>query len=611
MNGVLVASVLLRLAGVGYSLVLLARSNDRRFGFLTVMLSLMATRQLLSARNSTTQVEELPGLAVSVLALLTVYYLSSYVVEERRVTERLRGFRKAIEHAGHAIFLTGPDGTIEYANPAVESVVGYDPEEVVGENPRLWQSGEHDDAFYTELWVQISSGDVWEGEIINRRKSGELCWVDTTVAPITDEGGTVERYVAVERDVTERKERQLRIEEQNDRLERLNNTNEVIRDVNRELVAASNRREIERVLCDRFASSHLFDAAWVGTRTLVDGDVAVRTAAGADPEEVEARLDGSSTFRDVAGTVLEQRRPAFVDDGAAPVDDPAAAVGVVVPLSYQDADYGALFVEAGTDGAFEAIDRSVFAELGLAVGDAINAAENRRTLASDEVTRLEFRLDGTDDPLVSLSSALECTVELDRVGDGEEGDCAAYVSVRGCEPDAVSAHAGDAPGIERAEVLYDGDERCGVRLTLDDAVVTTLARYGAAVQSQTVTEGKGRLVADVARSNDIRSVVEAVQSSYPDLDLVAQREREPDAAAETKLRTAFEESLTDRQLEAAQTAYFAGFFQWPRDASGEEVAATMGINQSTFTQHLRAAERKLFAALFDRADDAVAEPAGP
>ncbi|KAA9396526.1 hypothetical protein Har1130_17880 [Haloarcula sp. CBA1130] len=252
----------------------------------------------------------------------------------------------------------------------------------------------------------------------------------------------------------------------------------------------------------------------------------------------------------------------------------------------------------------------MFAELGLAVGDAINAAENRRTLASDEVTRLEFRLDGTDDPLVSLSAALECTVELDRVGDGGDGDCAAYVTMLDCEPDAVAAHARDAPGIERSEVLCAGDERCAVRLTLDDAVVTTLARYGAAVQSQTVTEGSGRLVVDIALSNDVRSIVEAVQSTYPDLDLVAQHEREPDAAAETKLRTAFGESLTDRQLEAAQTAYFAGFFEWPRDASGEEVAATMGINQSTFTQHLRAAERKLFAGLFDRTDDAVADPAG-
>ncbi|MEA5408449.1 PAS domain S-box protein [Haloarculaceae archaeon H-GB2-1] len=357
MNAVLVASVILRVAGVGYSLVLLARSGDRRFGFLTVMLSLMATRQVLSARNSTTPVEELPGLAVSVLAVLTVYYLSSYVVEERRVTERLRGFRKAIEHAGHAIFLTDDDGTIEYANPAVESVVGHRPEEVVGENPRLWKSGKHDAQFYEELWDQISSGEVWDGEIVNRRKSGALCWVDMTIAPITDDAGAVERYVAVERDVTERKERQVRIEQQNDRLERLNNTNEVLRDVNRELVAASSRQEIERVVCERFARSRLFDAAWIGMPRLVDAGVEVRTAAGVETDVLESHLGDAAAYRTVVENVLERRRPAFVDADGERIDDPAHAAGVVVPLSYQDADYGVLFVEAGPDNAFEVIDR--------------------------------------------------------------------------------------------------------------------------------------------------------------------------------------------------------------------------------------------------------------
>ncbi|MFB6159670.1 MAG: PAS domain-containing protein [Haloferacaceae archaeon] len=192
-NAVILASIALRLVGVGYSGLLLFRSDDRRFGFLTVMLALMATRQVLSAQSTTTPLEELPGLVVSVLAVLTVYYLSSYVDEERRITERLEGFRKAVEHAGHAIFLTDTDGTIEYANPAVESVTGYEPAEVVGENPRLWKSGEHDEAFYAEMWEAITSGTVWDGEIINRRKSGSLCWVDMTIAPVTDEEGTVDR----------------------------------------------------------------------------------------------------------------------------------------------------------------------------------------------------------------------------------------------------------------------------------------------------------------------------------------------------------------------------------------------------------------------------------
>jgi len=141
-NGILLASVVLRLLGAGYSLLLLSRSRDRRFGFLTLMLSFMALRQLLTMRTANPGIEELPGLIVSVLTVLTVYYLSKYVDEEatikrelQRANDRLRGFRKAIEHAGHAIFLTDPDGTIEYANPAVESVTGYTPAEVIGENP--------------------------------------------------------------------------------------------------------------------------------------------------------------------------------------------------------------------------------------------------------------------------------------------------------------------------------------------------------------------------------------------------------------------------------------------------------------------------------------------
>jgi len=599
-NLVILASIVLRILGVGYSLVLLYRSNDRRFAFLTVMLALMATRQILSAQGSTGPLEELPGLVVSVLAVLTVYYLSSYVVEEQRITEQLEGFRKAIEHAGHAIFLTDTDGTIEYANPAVERVTGYDPDSVIGKNPRLWKSGEHDESFYTEMWETISEGSIWEGEIINSRRSGDRCWVDTTIAPITDETGAVERYVAVERDVTERKEQQLRIEEQNDRLERLNNTNEVLRDVNRELVAAASRTEIERSLCDRFARSSLFETAWVGQAHLVDDSVGVRASAGVDEATIEDRIAKADPYREIVDAVLEDGQPAFLDESVSEVENPVEATAVAVPLSYHDADYGVLFVDAATDDAFEAIGRELFGELGLTVGDAINAAESRRTLAADEFTELTFRLDGATDPLVALSSALECTVELEHVAGGVESGRVTYVSITESAPVAVSEHVDASAHILESQSLCTYEDRCLYRLLIDESsVIATLARYGATVTSFSATEGHGRVLAEVSRSNDIRTVVEAVQSAYPALELVAQRDRERETVSETEVQSSFEESLTDRQLEAARTAYFAGFFEWPRETSGEDVAGMMDITQSTFTQHLRAAERKLFEVLFD------------
>lgn len=610
-TAIVLLSIGLRLVGVGYSLVLLSRSRDRRFGFLTLMLSLMALRQILTAQFATTGIEEIPGLIVSVLAILTVYYLSQYVEEEQTIkselqatNERLRGFRKAIEHAGHAIFLTDPDGTIEYANPAIESVTGYAPDAVIGENPRLWNSGEHDDAFYTAMWDEISSGDVWDGEIINRRKSGELCWADITIAPITDESETVERYVAVETDITDRKEREIRIEEQNDRLDVLNNTNEILRDVNRELVAASTRDEIESAVCEQFAGSELFDFAWVGETHLVDGSVRPRSRDGIVAMSLEAHVE---TLCAASPTPIERAmsddKPIFTQfESTEPGEDDTAAV--VVPLAYRGAEYGVLVAVTNRPGAFEMIDRDVFDELGGTVADTISAVESRRTLASDTVTELEFQLADVDDPLVELASALECSVELEHITTDPDGRNFQYVAVQESESDRVVDHAAESAHIDSIRHVCSHDEHALFRVGVDDeSIVTTLAQYGASVKSLSVDADSGRLVAWISSSNDIRTIVEAIRSTYPDLSLIAQRERERDVHSESAFREALESELTDRQLEAAQTAYLAGFFEWPRDNSGEEVAAMMDISQTTFLQHLRAAENKVFSALFEETVD--------
>ena len=601
MNAVILGSIVLRLIGVGYSGLLLYRSRDSRFGFLTLMLGLMAARQLLSAQSSTTPTAELPGLAVSVLAVLTVYYLSNYVEEERRITDRLRGFRKAVEHAGHAIFLTEPDGTIEYANPAVEEVTGHAPADVVGKDPSLWKSGEHDEEFYAEMWGDITSGNIWDGEIVNQRKSGDLCWVDMTIAPITDGDGEVERFVAVETDVTERKERLLRIEEQNERLELLNDTNAVLRDVNRELVAASTREEVEEAVCERFTASRLFDTAWIGERSIVDGEIDERTERGIDGSIVDAQLealrmgDPSPVAR-----ASEEGVPVFVTAEAVPgANDPGTELAVV-PLTYQEANYGVLVVHAQRDDTFDAIDRALFSELGATIADAISATQSRQTLATDDVTELEFRVVDDEEPLIALSASLDCDMELDHVATDSDDRRVLYCTLIGTTPDRVRAYVEETASITDVQHLNAYEDRHLSRLCVDEAsIAAVLADYGASIDALVATGGSGRLTAEVSRANDVRTVVEALSATYADIELLARREREHDVETEEEFRSRLEALLTARQLEAARTAYYAGFFEWPRESSGEEVARKMEISQSTFTQHLRRAEKKLFGALFD------------
>jgi PAS domain S-box-containing protein len=84
-------------------------------------------------------------------------------------------------------------------------MTGYASEEAVGQNPRVLKSGRHPAAFYKQLWDTIRSGQVWQGEVINRRKDGTIYDEEMQIAPVRDANGAAIGYVAVKRDITERR----------------------------------------------------------------------------------------------------------------------------------------------------------------------------------------------------------------------------------------------------------------------------------------------------------------------------------------------------------------------------------------------------------------------
>ena len=129
-----------------------------------------------------------------------------------KLTDRLQLFGAAVEAAGHSIYATDTEGTIEYVNPAFEAITGYTDEEAVGRNPRILQSGEHDQAFYEDLWDTILAGDVWRNELINTTKSGDRYVIDQTIAPVRAEDDAIKHFVAINSDITERKEREQALE---------------------------------------------------------------------------------------------------------------------------------------------------------------------------------------------------------------------------------------------------------------------------------------------------------------------------------------------------------------------------------------------------------------
>ncbi len=143
-------------------------------------------------------------------------------VANYRSQRSLRLFRSAVEHSGHSIYITDTEGVIEYVNPNFTQVTGYTPEEAIGRTPAILKSGEHDREFYADLWKTILDGKVWESEVINQRKDGELYVAEQTIAPILNGGKEPEKFVAVNQEITDLKKYQLALERQCDNLGALN-----------------------------------------------------------------------------------------------------------------------------------------------------------------------------------------------------------------------------------------------------------------------------------------------------------------------------------------------------------------------------------------------------
>jgi PAS domain S-box-containing protein len=127
----------------------------------------------------------------------------------------------AVEQSADAIVITDTNGKIEYVNPAFTTITGYDGEEVLGRNPRVLQSGQHSREFYADLWRTIGSGEVWAGELVNLRKDGTLYNEEMRISPVRDASGEIGHFVAVKRDVSERKAAESKLRESEALFERI------------------------------------------------------------------------------------------------------------------------------------------------------------------------------------------------------------------------------------------------------------------------------------------------------------------------------------------------------------------------------------------------------
>lgn len=128
------------------------------------------------------------------------------LAERRRDEESLRKLTLAVKQSPSSIIITNLDATIEFVNEAFVNATGYSRDEVIGKNPKLSQSGKTPRQTYEEMWATLTRGEVWKGELINKRKDGSEYIESALISPVHQADGSITHYLAIKEDITERKQ---------------------------------------------------------------------------------------------------------------------------------------------------------------------------------------------------------------------------------------------------------------------------------------------------------------------------------------------------------------------------------------------------------------------
>lgn len=314
------------------------------------------------------------------------------ITERKRAEETLRLQSAALEAAANGIVITDRDGIIQWANPAFTTLTGFTLAEAVGRNPRdLIRSGKQDRAFYKHLWDTVLAGQVWRGELINRRKDGMLYNEEMTLTPLQDERGEVMHFIAIKQDVGERKRRERELE--------------AIAGMATALRAAPTRATMLPVIVHQAFRSLGAVGAALATPTPALGENIFAYGQGDWVNWTGLRIPSGSG---ISGRVMATGHPFVTDSGS---NDPRITrkdlVGdlpavACVPLIAQDAVIGALWV--GRLSAFTDVELRLLTAISDIAANALQRAQIVETLEQRVAERTH-----------ELAQANERLAELDRL----------------------------------------------------------------------------------------------------------------------------------------------------------------------------------------------------
>ncbi|NHN58332.1 MULTISPECIES: PAS domain S-box protein [Halorussus] len=403
------------------------------------------------------------------------------------------------------------------------------------------------------------------------------------------------------------------LQAKNRELERVNRLNSVIREITKALTQASDREDVMQAVCERLTDAGPYRFAWFGTHDRVTDAVAPGARAGVEDgylDAVTVNADDSDPHgRGPAGRAVRTKEPQVQNDllGDPPFEpwrEEALKRGyrasASVPVVYAGTLRGVLNLYAGETDVFDDRERTVLSELGETIGYALNALEQKQALVSERSVELDFRIRGTKNPVLAFVAETGAEFEFQDAVQRSDGRLHVFYAIRGAPADRALDFAADVPWVEDVRLVTERDGELLLEAVLtDESFLRSLVDRGGMPRSISATPDEGRFVIRVPQSANVRTFVDLFEGYYGEAQLVARRELDEPVMTRQDFESELADRLTERQAEVLRTAYFGGFFEWPRESTAQEVADSLDVSQPTVSRHIRGAERTLFGLLFD------------
>ncbi|ELZ09029.1 bacterio-opsin activator domain-containing protein [Natrialba aegyptia] len=514
----------------------------------------------------------------------------------------------------YALVRLDEEGYVERWNRSAAALFGYRAGEIVGT---------HVSAFYTDQAVEDGvpertlataleeSGIEQEGWRVHR--DGSRVRATEVVSPLRDDRGRHDGYAVFVRDISTHHDELEAVRSERAALERQAAVARRYRAVTRGLLDASDHEAVEAAACRALADGQPYEFSWIDRTTATADSDGWRTTSGVDAGMIDRLVpaewgrgtgDGDSAVVDSEATT---------ESGGSDTDTPIATTVVDrsveefagtelagVPLTYGDTTYGTLGVGTTREDAFTESERRWLATIGRQTGYAITAVRRRNLLLSDRVVEVDIRCQDASSFFVEASRRCGCRFELDSLVPISESTQLYYLRLADAPPADVFDLAAADPGIEDCRLLETEPDGWRIEVVVEGSSPTrTLTEYGVTVREAVTDDGTTTITAECAAEADLRTILEGLQSVFPESSLIGKREAERAVQTAREFREGLEDRLTDKQVAALRAAYFGGYYDWPRESTAEEVADAMGISSPTLHNHLRKGQHELLQTFFD------------